>query len=165
MHELGFVARPWAVRATIHNPPYVRRWRHLGRAPTDAEEAQWFAEDGAVTLELGFSARSGKGIGGHLVAVVNDTYLVDASLEQVNRPEHEIIIPPVFVGDLKQPQPSIRTTYCYTIGDVMLVYEDDPTEMDYTTSPDWSSTPESRAVVETLVARVGRFLESQRLSD
>ena len=165
MHEFGFTARPWCVRVTVHNPAYVRRWRNLGRAPTDAEEAEWFAEDGALTLELGFSAGSGDGIGGHVVAVVEDSYLVDASLEQVNRRKHGIVVPPVFVGDLKQPQPSTRKTYNYFVGETMLVYEDDPTEKDYTTSPDWSSTPESSTVVDKLVEGVDRFLGNEACGD
>src|SRR5438309_1312644 len=69
-HELQ--ASPFAVRARIYAP----RWSvGIGYYRGDAGKSAW---------------------PGHLVLRVHD-YLVDATIDQANRPEHGIVLPPVVI--------------------------------------------------------------------
>jgi hypothetical protein len=159
MTAFGLTARPLEVAATVHNSAYLLAEAAKGGPLTDDEERAAFQISQALTLELGHE-KSPDGIGGHVVTIVDNAFLVDASLDQANRPEYRISLPSVFVGDMDNPLPGPAVAFRYLVRDCGLEYRARKVERDFRSSADWKESPESREVVARIVARMTRYLKS-----
>ena len=80
MRHLGVSARPVTVKVNIYNGSYVELERHLGHRPDPGT-----TQDGAWVVGIGFQREQG-GIGTHIVAVLDDRILVDASMTKPTIP-------------------------------------------------------------------------------
>jgi hypothetical protein len=89
----GIKAIPFPCSVFLMNAKFVELVERLRRKPTPQE----FDEYGAWTVGVGLAPPGVKMVG-HLVAMVEDKYLVDASLTQGNRPAKQIEVPPVLVA-------------------------------------------------------------------
>jgi len=142
--QLGYHAEPLEVVVSVGDKAYVRHWRKHGPPRSREDYDHMVRTTGAVVIGIG-QDRSGDGIGGHVVAVVEDTWLVDASLDQVSRMTRARI-PPVFTCPILPEHRVYRVIR--EVSDYLFVeYVPHPTARDYRTSPDWTGTREIRAAV------------------
>lgn len=82
-----------------------------------------------------------RGYNGHLVAILDDTLMVDTSIGQIVRPKHDLIVKPfaapvdrAFIrGEQKVRFDSANGT--------AVLYEARNDDTDYLTAPDWAETP------------------------
>ncbi len=104
LRQFGVKARPVSVRATVMNAAFRTRLETLGRWPTEAEmDAIIEAGGWAIGVDCGGTDEASNAWGGHLVAVAQQRWLVDAGAVQMHRPAREIVVPPVFVGEVGRP--------------------------------------------------------------
>ena len=106
MRAFGLKARPVSVKALAMNGIFRDRLESLGRWPTEAEMDGWVAEGGwALGIDTkGTDADAANNAWpGHLVAVVQQRWLVDASAIQMRRPDLGILLPDIFVGEVQKP--------------------------------------------------------------
>lgn len=132
-------AHPWEVCVQILSPPYH--------------------------IELGcYPPESADTIGGHLVVLVEDAFLVDASFGQIKDANPNISGPPVFVGELMPPGGPLRDDYQFATPFGALQYEARAMSSDYRTSADWGPSPERRAARDSIIAQITGFSRLHRIS-
>jgi hypothetical protein len=156
----GFKPRPLPVTVVIQNPKMTKLLASGVRIPEGYKaERRWFRETGAYSVgivpesALESRMRGYEAYGGHLVCHVQDV-LVDASINQVNRPEHGIIIPPFM---------AVEATPQFLAGDGMLVGKVNGCEVQYRplrdaswrSAPDWTNERRYREVVNAILERAG----------
>lgn len=136
MEHYGRDSRPWEVCARVVVPPYDIE---LGCYPAGSEET----------------------VGGHLVALVEDAFLVDASLGQVNDRTEVPIAPSVFVGELLPPGAAVREKYEFKIPSGTVSYRSRPMSRNYRSLPDWGPSPERDYVKAAIIRQIEGFVASQ----
>lgn len=158
MLHYGFSANAFPVAGTIKNPMFVELESRHGSPRTLDEQAIWQVNYGAVLLTIGADPPSfPHGLGGHLVATVTDSFLVDASIDQATNTTIGLLLPQVFVGDMKSA--SLGPAYVYKdVGGWQIAYISKPTTGDYTKSDDWGPSAERTAVVDSIISRIDRAL-------
>lgn len=149
MRRLGLKAEHCEVVASVGNKTYVTLWRAYGPPKTQEQLDDW-TRKGSNIVGIGHERQTG-GIGGHLVAVVEDTYVVDASLDQVADPPSGLVIPPVFVMRI-DPRGIPYRILREVRDDLFVEYVQRPMLSDYALSPDWGRTPEVLGAVERIMA-------------
>lgn len=132
-------ARPWEVCVQLMSPPYHIE---LGCYPSDS------ADD----------------IGGHLVVLVEDAFLVDASLGQVTDANPALRVPPVFVGELMPPSGPLRDLYQFSIPGAVLQYEARSMSTDYRASLDWGPSPEREAARTAIITQIEGYCRLHSIS-
>ena len=94
-------AEPLTVRAHVLSPAMVEKINQYGGLPEDkATIDRWYEESDQVWgIGLGMSeipAEAGNWPG-HLVALVENKYLLDLSIDQASRPERGLLLEPFFI--------------------------------------------------------------------
>jgi hypothetical protein len=148
MRGLGLRAEHCEVVASVGNKTYAALWRLYGPPKTREELDEW-TRKGSNIVGIGHERGAG-GIGGHLVAVVEDTYVVDASLDQVADPTTGLAIPPVFVMRI-DPRGIPYGIMRDVSGTLFVEYVKRRTLSDYTVSPDWGRTSDVLDAVERIL--------------
>ena len=140
LRGVGFAARPLSVRAFAYNAVYVDRVAR-GLPPLGDPES-W---------GLGVETRPAMGGGGwpgHLVALVDNRWLVDGSAGQFSRPEKNILVPWIFLGEL----PKGNRTACYTLEDgSSLQYRTRPYDTSFQKMPGFQQHEQNRLVAEEIM--------------
>lgn len=113
MQRLGLRAEPVSVVARVSNAHYwACRARVGGRSPESQEEFErWHERDGAYVAQVGNA--NGPDGSGHVVAVVEGHTLVDAAIDQLDRPEYDLRLPPVLIA---QCRPDFRQRATVMVG-------------------------------------------------
>jgi hypothetical protein len=156
----GIPADAVSVRARIYSPGFVERAHREGRMPVTPEELQsWTSEPGVWSVGIGYGINHGKQKWpGHLV-LRSGSHLIDATIDQANRPQHGIVMPAMLL--LAQvPEAFWRgeEPFAAEINDCQTVYEARPNDNSYLGSPAWSG----RSHIEGAVAaELVRYLESK----
>lgn len=129
----GIRARPLAVEIGVYNAAWLDRARALGRGPRTAREHdEWYESSGAHSVG---TEPGGAGVGprwtGHLGLVVEDRYLVDASLDQYARPEHDIGLPSLLALEVGPEVLSGAEWLTLDVGRVRLRYKAHPDDQGF----------------------------------
>ncbi len=133
-------ASPWEVCVRVVSPPNVVE---LGCYPPESTDA----------------------VGGHLVVLVEDAFLVDASLGQVTDANPAVRVPAVFVGELMPRGGPLRDVYQFPVPEAALQYEARGMSRDYRTSPDWGPSLEREVARTSIIAHVGEYARRQGITD
>lgn len=100
--QQGITAHPLKVRALGVNDAFMKLLAREGRMPeTQEDRDRWYKDRGAYSVGIGFGLIPGReetGWNGHLVATIppavadqdREWWLIDASLDQIDRPIHHI---------------------------------------------------------------------------
>ena len=147
LSRFGMSVRAREVVASVGNGIYAALWRRHGPPRTAELLDHWTNELGADIVGIGHDQQDG-GIGGHLIATIEDKLVVDASLDQAAVAGARI--PPVVIFPIDPaglPHGIIR----YVGTDIFIEYVDRPTKVNYRTSPDWGGTPEVLEAVDRIV--------------
>ena len=144
LHHFGLHGTPVPVVAIVLNPPAARLMYELGRYPEPEEQEPV----GGWIVSVGYPKPPEEVApddwNGHLAAGVvmadGTPYLVDASIDQADRPARNIALPGVMVGpvsaewlDCKQELVAMTPDGCH------VVYSHRPDAPPYEVSPDWAN--------------------------
>jgi hypothetical protein len=137
---VGIPAEAVSVRTRIYSPGFVERVHREGRMPKTPEELQsWTSEPGVWSVGIGYGIGHGKNKWpGHLV-LRSGSHLIDATIDQANRPQHGIVMPAMLL--LAQvPEAFWRgeEPLAAEINDCHILYEARPNDNSYLGSPAWS---------------------------
>lgn len=123
--------------------------------PSAADVKTWQALGAhGVAIGQGIPARrmDNDGWHGHLIAVANGTWLIDASADQMNRPKAGIELPGVFVSRLPTPLPACPSAIEMDLPNgAYLTYGLHPSNRTFRTARDWELSGRAQAVVQKIV--------------
>jgi hypothetical protein len=97
MKRLGIVATPYPCRVLVFNAPFMSRVKRERRYPDSTEVIKWTTGTNLWSVGVGYTTNNEPHVG-HLIAIVENKYLVDASIDQASRPHKGILLPPVMIG-------------------------------------------------------------------
>jgi len=159
----GLRVQPIAATVQVDNA-ILHRLLSANATPSAAEVTTWQALGAyGVAIGQGIPAQctDDDGWHGHLVAVANGTWLIDASADQMNRPKAGIELPGVFVVPLPTPLPACPSAIQMDLPDGShLVYGLHPSNRTFRTARDWELSARAQAVVQTII---GAMLERHAL--
>jgi len=144
MRHYGISGRPVTVRVNVYNHSFVQHERRLGRRPTTDDAADIWV------VGVGFQKEE-DGLGTHVVALLDNKFLVDASIDQANNPEHGIILPGVVCVRINTPVSPVLT--CDVEGQ-RLTYIFTNTDIDFNSLYDWGRNPQTDAAVSRILAHL-----------
>ena len=157
---VGIAADAVSVRTRIYAPAFVDRGHREGRMPESPEEVHsWTSEPGVWSVGIGFGTDLGKHKWpGHLV-LRSDSTLIDATIDQANRPQDGIVMPPMLLlAHTSDAFWRADDLLGVEINGCQVVYESRPNDNSYLGSPAWSG----RSHIEGAVAaELIRYLESR----
>jgi len=150
LKHFGILAEPLPVRVMVFNKIAVDCINKWGMPVKDHTIYEWSRKYGAWSVGVGFSKRLDTGYVGHLVALVENTEILDISLDQASRPQHKIVLSPLkfeissdFMSGARMPFTSKRDgcIFCY----------EKITNYGYTQSPDWLKRSRRKHIVDKLI--------------
>jgi|SRR5271155_2083769 len=150
MRHFGVPARAVTVKTEVSNARYLELERKLGRRPDPGA-----TENGAWLVGIGVQKEEGC-IGAHLVAILNDRILVDASIDQANDPEHGIVLPGVVWTYINEPFLAGSPFACRVSGQ-RLTYFPSSTALDVRSLYDWGHNLQTDGAVARIIARLECF--------
>jgi len=156
LSRLEIRAEPLEVTLSVGNAAYKRLIGESGRPPRSREELdEWSSDYGADVLGVGFDPPAPGGIGCHIVAVVDGSHLVDASIDQASEPSTGIVLPGVHIGRVGLDFLRGRLQRLDT-DDLFIEYKRKTDARPWQDSYDWRSNPQT----ESAVARIERLLRA-----
>ena len=159
MKEFDVRVRPLPVTAVIGNGPMARRVEKEGWPDNVETTIKWGEEDGSYCLGIGFGGDPEPGkFPGHLVGITSH-YLIDLSIDQADRPQWNIIVPPI----LRALEPGFvigkSRLVCKGYDDNeevtgFVVYDAQPWNTSYKSAPDWKLIDRTRPVTQRIIKRL-----------
>ena len=135
----GYASEPLPCTAVV--------WNAAGYEATDAEIPvdQWPPDAHSVGVVGTGAARAPKRWDGHLVAMVEDRWLIDASLDQFSRPQKGIVTTPLVIDAVDWDD---RTKmHVWRRGDgIVIGYQLMPNPGAWRSSPDWRGERHQRII-------------------
>jgi hypothetical protein len=106
-------ARAVFCAVNIYNPAAIRFLRQYGEAPVTAErENEWKQRRCKwVAIAPGQTNQSGR-YQGHVAVIAGTDLLVDLTLDQANRPEFDLVMPPIFQALQNQSEVVLNVGRC-----------------------------------------------------
>ena len=160
MRAFDLVAYPLPVDVTAYNPPMKKRIDLLNHVPQTLEERdQWHSEDGSWAVGAGQRGDDGDVWKGHLITIVDNRVLVDATVDQfatyrMKWPE---------LTDCKGVAFVVTDAFLYyresdgiQYGGGALVYRAEPENIGYRTAADWRKKNRHEWAIRQIVANIGK---------
>lgn len=147
---------PSVVRVHIYNPEFVRQVQAGNLPPKNGSIHAWCEQTGAWSIGLGMAEGDrelahGKWPG-HLVALgVASRTLVDASLNQCDRPQHGIIMPSVFIATVTPAFVEGCDQVTFAINECIVVYGRVLDGPPFKHSPDWRDHKRVKRAVKAII--------------
>ena len=133
---------------------------------TPGELPSWTSEPGVWSVGIGYGIDPrDRRWPGHLV-LRSGSHLIDATIDQANRPQHGIVMPPMLLAPhVADEFWRAKKLLGVEINDCQVVYEARPNDNSYLSSPVWSgSSPALRGgrpdIEGAVAAELVRHLES-----
>jgi hypothetical protein len=142
----GYALRPLPVRLIAFNGKMTERMMRSRRMPRDREELHLWCERGAWGVRIGYGDDA-TGWDGHLIAAGADHFL-DASIKQVERPEHNLLVGAHLVGPVTRLKNGNREVI--TDNGVTLFYDAMRWNTLFRRAPDWTERTRRNGIVEEL---------------
>jgi hypothetical protein len=155
----GINAKPCKAVATIFNPVMAGRLESGETYPEDRRE--WFTDGSgcwAIGVGLG-DPEPGKWCG-HLVAITDDGYLCDLTIDQANRPHMNIELPQAIIAE---PHAMEGRREAFLCGDMrldawingcILGYHLDPSDQTFRYAPDWKKAGRRKPFAGAAIRRI-----------
>jgi hypothetical protein len=136
LRELDVRARPMAMRVMAGNASWRGLCKQLGRYPQPDE---WTAETWCLGIGYGADPRAERpGYDGHVIAVVNDRWGLDLTLDQASRPQKGMRFSPHFWQVSPEFLRGEEHDALSTSEGSVVVYQALPEERGFLTAPDWT---------------------------
>ena len=151
---LGVCADPLVVRLTVGNAAYRRLCQERGIPRTEEELDEWSRAFGAHNIGVGFEREPG-GIGAHVVAIADDSYLIDSSLDQATNSANDIVPPGVLYGRI-DPNFVMRPLLLLRMDteDLFIEYSHHPNPPDIEQLPEWGHNTQTDGSVRRILAEM-----------
>lgn len=152
-----FDATPLAVKVIINNAQFVKAREAGERIPSGEDKDElhrWMDKRGAWSL--GIVPESGDGktrFGGHLILRLQGV-LVDASIDQCNRPEKGIVLLPFLVMPARPDFLNGTASLAGKSHDVELIYTVLKGDHSWRSAPDWTDKVRCRGAVNRILERL-----------
>jgi hypothetical protein len=151
-----FDTTPIPVHVFVFNAAYLKLRASGVPFPDDADELRaLFDRTGAysmgVTEESALVGGPGKWAG-HMLTLVQDV-LVDASLDQFNRPQHNIVLPSFITVPARTAFLEYRSQLAGTSNGCEIVYKR-TRDNAWRSAPDWTNESRARRAVNAIIGRV-----------
>lgn len=156
LSRLEIRAEPLEVTLSVGNAAYKRLVGEIGLPQNREELDGWFNDHGADVRGVGFDPPTAGGIGGHVVALVDGSHLVDASIDQASNPSTGIVLPGVHIGVVGHDFLRGRLQRLDT-DDLFIEYQRKVVPTPWRDSYDWGSNPQT----ESAVARIENLLGAE----
>ncbi len=156
LRRLGIKAEPLEVSLTVGNAAYKRLVGEIGPPQSRDELEEWFNDYGADVVGVGFDPPAPGRVGGHIVALVDGSHLVDASIDQASNPSTGIVLPGVHIGVVGHDFLRGRLQRLDT-DDLFIEYQRKVVPTPWRDSYDWGSNPQT----ESAVARIENLLGAE----
>jgi hypothetical protein len=162
-NHFGVDGVPLMVNTYIFNKAYAEAVERGDDPPKEKNVAlfdEWLAKHKAWAIGLGVPHEDrpvkGWGSGAGHVVVVQPEYndIIDVTLDQANRPEHDIFLPPFFAGSYLPGFPEGREPAWYYVNGNMIQYIARPDDKSYLTSPDWQLKFRTRPIVKAIISDI-----------
>lgn len=157
--RLGFKATPLPCYVQIYNSKFREIFEREKHWPTKEEMKKWITE-GGWGISIGLGDHKGGGYVGHLVAIVENKYLIDSSIDQAERPNKEIFLPTILVKEINRNfrRGKENHTIINDEGTVM-VYEPRIKDRKWEVSPDWTENRRHTPAVIRILAGIQRQID------
>jgi hypothetical protein len=157
--RLGFKAMPFPCTVQIYNNKFREIFEREKHWPTKKEMGKWVTK-GAWGIGIGFGDDRKEGYLGHMVAIVENRYLVDSSLDQAERPNKEIYLPAILVTEVNRDfrRGKKELTIVNERGTVM-VYEPRIKDRKWEATPDWTKISRHTPAIERILFELRKELE------
>lgn len=160
LDHFGILAEPLPVSVTIFNPVMVEKYDEGMTLPQSKQEMEeWVRLYGAWAIGLGHGGDQGPlKWPGHLVMLVEKELLVDLSIDQVNRPQRNIVLHP-FATNTFPEFLSGEEGLCAKVNGCMLRYLVLKGNKGYTTSPNWMIRLQRAGIVRNIIRKIEEELK------
>jgi len=157
--RLGFKTIPFACHVRIFNGKFREIFEREKHWPTKEEMEKWITQ-GAWSIGFGYGDHKGERYIGHLVAIVENKYLIDSSIDQAERPHKEIFFPAILVAEINRDfrRGKEKLTIINDRGTV-IVYEPKIKDRKWETSPDWTVISRHTPAVGRILLEIQQELE------
>lgn len=163
LRELGVLARPMICSVQAFNKPMADRLDR-GEVPTADDAWTWWEEDGSWSVGVQIQDPPQPGaLGAHLVAIVQRSLLVDASLDQMDRPQRGIRLGPSVFGMPDEQYRHFMDGGQVAVTDnegTVIVYVASPMDRRFQESKDWVLWQERYGTLAADIVDWVRRLES-----
>lgn len=158
LNSLGYEVKPLPVKVGIYNKKWDQFVRETGGQPKSEVDAMEWANKGAWAVGIGMTHEDNEnnsrsfgvdkkniGYNGHLVAIVDNEYLLDPTIGQASRPEYDIHLGPLITKINKKSfihgTSNLIGMYGSSIeaNPVIINYFAIPGDKSYKQTPDWKS--------------------------
>ena len=161
---VGIEVEPLVVNVAACNPPFVKRCRERGMAGSGQELDRWFAEDGAYLHCLGIGETPSGQWSGHLVTIIQWAWMLDLTIDQVNRAEYGLLAPKFLIQPVTNGFLDGEERLHWAAGNgAEFIYEARPHDTSYSATQAWKQRKRVAPIVQRTLARIGLSLPvSQR---
>ncbi len=152
MDHFKIKARPLSVFCAVHNKILVDYMKKYGHNMSE-EQLDEAYDNGAwgVRIETEGTIKAG-GWPGHLVAIVQDRWLVDSAAGQMSRPHKGINLPPIMVAPAtRRFQKGSEGCTMHNSEGAVLFYNARPDDESYAAGAGWQRHPVNRKVVAEII--------------
>ena len=146
-------ARPLSVIATVFNPVMSERLAQEGMPTLEEAERDWFPK-GCYSLAVGSGDPEPGKWPGHLVTVLGGQVLIDLTLDQADRPQHDILLPMPILAPCDPDFLAGQARVAGIVAGCRVVYEARPGDRSFERSNDWKSRKRRAAVVGAAIRQL-----------
>lgn len=157
--RFGLQVQPVSVMAEVWNRAYHECRIRAGRQVQSQEELdRWMATAGACVGRVGTDVPGEWS--GHVVAIAGRRVLVDAAIDQANRPEWDIIVPGVLVTECGDGFLRCSPAVCQVNGGSWVTYRptSGPGANDFMRSEYWVRSSRNRGIAKQIERQMGTKL-------
>jgi hypothetical protein len=146
MRHFRVSARPLTVKAEICNTAFIDFEQRHGRRPLVGESAETWI------VGIGFGKDEGY-IGTHVITLVDERIIIDASIDQADAPEHGIVLPGVLWTVIDE-RVLAGESFTHELSSQRVIYIPERSEFDLTSYYDFQHNPETDSAVQRIVKRL-----------
>lgn len=135
LQRYGIRARPVPCDVTAYSPGYIAQIEKLGRVPETRDELKAWWDDARAWAIAATGDEEGTG---HVVIAIGSVTLIDLALDQLARPERDIVIHGPLLGVMPRGWDHDGAKHAAQIGDTWVAYRATPDNKLFLRAPDWT---------------------------
>lgn len=148
----GILAEPLPIKMSMFNAPYVKRIDSGGEFPNREILIRWGKEDGSYSVGIGYGENQPNKWAGHLVILVENSWLIDLSIDQANRPAYNMMFSPIAV-EIDQDFLLGKTPRIVKENDCVIRMET-IRDRGFLSSPDWAFKDRRSYLVNKIIQKI-----------
>lgn len=150
--HFGILAEPLPIKMSMFNAPYVKRIDSGSEFPNREMLIRWGKEDGSYSVGIGYGENQPNKWAGHLVVLVENSWLIDLSIDQANRPAYNMVFSPIAV-EVDQDFLSGKIPRIIKENDCVIRMETIK-DRGFLSSPDWAFKDRRSYLVNKIIQKI-----------